>query len=189
MAQTAPISIHLHPSFPLGPICLLGIHQWAQPGKWETSATLIAGVYGSILLHEIAHAVVARFHKAESIAIQMRPFGGTTSMNLSAGTSAEAAFHTALAGPMANLILAAGIGMSVLNAEHPWSTGFVLTVINLSIGISNLIPLPALDGGQALQAYRSITSSKADLSCRPCHQASTLASLRKPSKKPSTAPR
>jgi Zn-dependent protease len=128
-----------------------------------------AGFFGSILLHELGHAVVAERNGIGITGIQLWVFGGMARMDREAETPG-AEFKVAIAGPLVTLvlfvllagggILAAGTGgfedaalldpnadVSGLLAMVAW-----LAVINLLLLVFNLLPAFPMDGGRVARA-------------------------------------
>jgi Zn-dependent protease/CBS domain-containing protein len=124
----------------------------------------LAGVCGalvllaSLLAHELAHAVVARRAEISVGSVTLWLFGGVTTLGGEAKTP-KAAFRIAIAGPVTSLVLAAAFG-GLVAALHlvraaPIVVGVAswLAVINLLLGLFNLLPGAPLDGGRVLRAY------------------------------------
>ncbi len=132
----------------------------SAPG-YSTAAYWVAGIvvtlcfFLSLLLHELAHSLVARRRGLKVVGITLYLFGGVSEIGDEAQTPEDEIRITAV-GPLTSLGLAAGFavlwsifgGMSDLAAA---SLGY-LAVINLFLGIFNLIPGAPLDGGRLLQA-------------------------------------
>ncbi len=113
--------------------------------------------YSCLLAHEISHALMAR-HKGVRVAgITLWLFGGFTHLDGQPETARAEALITAV-GPATSLVLA-GVGfvltlaLSSLNAPI-LITGLVgwLALLNLVLGIFNLIPALPLDGGRLLSS-------------------------------------
>jgi Zn-dependent protease len=127
------------------------------------------GFFGSILLHELGHAVVAVRNGIGITGIQLWIFGGMARMDREAETPG-AELKVALAGPLVTLVLfvlltaggvaAAGLGafedaavldpnagVSGLLAMVAW-----LAVINLLLLVFNLLPAFPMDGGRVARA-------------------------------------
>lgn len=113
---------------------------------------------GSLLAHELAHALVARKFGVEVKGLTLWLFGGVASLGGEAKTP-SADFRIAIAGPATSLSLAIGFGLitatlivldaaDVLASAVGWLAG-----INLMLGIFNLIPGAPLDGGRVLRAW------------------------------------
>ena len=111
----------------------------------------------SLLAHELAHAVVARRAGVAVRSVTLWLFGGVTALGGEAKTP-KAAFRIAIAGPATSLALAAIFGalVSALHAVRaaPIVVGVAswLAVINLVLGLFNLLPGAPLDGGRVLRA-------------------------------------
>ena len=105
--------------------------------------------FGSVLLHELGHALVARRLGVGVSAIELSFFGGAAKME-STPRSAKDEIAIAAAGPAVSLMLGgAGLGLAAVTG-----VGFfaLLGVINLVIAGFNLIPALPMDGGRILRA-------------------------------------
>lgn len=113
--------------------------------------------FASVLVHELAHSVVARIEGVQVLEIVLHPFGGLARMRHEPETP-RAEFRIAAAGPAASFGLAIlfAIGMSASNAANfPLLARslFLLASFNFLIGVFNLFPGYPLDGGRLLRAY------------------------------------
>ena len=113
--------------------------------------------FGSVLVHELAHAVVARLEGVQVLEIVLHPFGGLARLRHEPETP-RAEFRIAAAGPAASFGLAVVfvILMAVANAAGAAlfrDVLVLLAVFNFLIGIFNLFPGYPLDGGRLLRAY------------------------------------
>ena len=113
--------------------------------------------FGSILLHEIAHAVVAKWENIGVKEIVLHPFGGMARMRREPDTP-RAEFRIAAAGPAASFLLAiaALIPLAISNSlgTNALSNIFYLLFFgNLMLAIFNLFPGYPLDGGRVLRAF------------------------------------
>ena len=136
-----------------------GIFPSTNPGLGDDTYFAMAVVaslafFGSILLHELGHAVQARRDGMTIDGITLWVFGGVarfTGMFPSAG----AEFRIAVAGPLVSLALGgAFIGVAAVpglpepvNAVCAW-----LGFINMALLVFNLLPALPLDGGRMLRA-------------------------------------
>jgi Zn-dependent protease/predicted transcriptional regulator len=120
---------------------------------------LVAGMlfFMSVLLHELAHSLVAIKHGVRVIAIRLFIFGGLTQVS-SEPESGRQELLIALAGPAASLLLGFGFGFLFVLMFLSGQTGPVavvagyLATANILLGIFNLIPGFPLDGGRVLRA-------------------------------------
>jgi Zn-dependent protease/predicted transcriptional regulator len=131
----------------------------------------LVGVFGSILLHEIAHAIVARLHGVHRARIKLFVFGGVARDD-NIVPAPQADIQIALAGPMVSLGLAlvlwfgARVGDLAWSFEHVGVVLYVLSVFNLILGLGNLIPAYPLDGGHILRAVLMMRSGDAACATR-----------------------
>ncbi len=111
--------------------------------------------FGSILLHEGAHAFVARRLGLPVWGVTLSGWGGYTETPAAArGPKGE--FLVSLAGPATNILLAGAFyaAHSALRASHPLA-GIVAEhygFLNLFVGVLNALPGFPLDGGRVLMA-------------------------------------
>ncbi len=131
----------------------------------ETQATYLAmgvaaatGFFLSLLLHEFAHALVARHFGLEINRITLFLFGGVAEME-SEPKTAPAELYMAIAGPIMSLALGLGFwslsAIAPLFGSHPAvsETLGYLGAANLVLAIFNMLPAFPLDGGRVLRAY------------------------------------
>lgn len=113
--------------------------------------------FASILLHELAHAVIAGMEKIEVVEIVLHPFGGLARFRHAPDTP-RAEFRIAIAGPAASLILSiiflvATIAFNSFGENIVSPLVFLLFLWNLLLAVFNLLPGYPLDGGRVLRAY------------------------------------
>lgn len=129
--------------------------------EWGASVYLGAallsciGLFASILIHELAHAIVAqnRGIKVESIILYL--FGGVANLKDEARRPRDE-FWIAVVGPLASLNLAGIFFLTSVfsGGVNPAVAAIAnyLALINLMLGLFNLIPAYPLDGGRILRA-------------------------------------
>jgi Zn-dependent protease/CBS domain-containing protein len=112
--------------------------------------------FGSVLVHELAHAVVSQARGIRVQDITLFLFGGATRARVeSRGPGDE--FLIALVGPLTSGILAAlfgivaGLGRDVLSRPLAGTLGY-LAWTNLLLAVFNLVPGFPLDGGRLLRS-------------------------------------
>ncbi|HEX5983654.1 MAG TPA: site-2 protease family protein, partial [Solirubrobacterales bacterium] len=130
-----------------------GIAPAAAYGLGLLSALLL---FGSILLHELGHAVVARRHGVEIEEIDLWLLGGVARMS---GYPRHALdeLRFAIAGPAVTLAIAAvfaAIALALPASAPRWLEALVLyqATINAAILVFNLLPAFPLDGGRVTRA-------------------------------------
>ncbi len=154
----AGIPIRLHSSF-----LLLGgaLVAWeaATAGGAAAFSALVYGLllFGSVLVHELGHALTGRWFGVQTKDITLYPFGGVARMAMARlSPGAEAAI--ALAGPLTNVLIALGAGLLVWAG---WSSAMSLLVINIALAVFNLVPAWPMDGGRVLRSVLSIVLGEA----------------------------
>jgi Zn-dependent protease/CBS domain-containing protein len=131
---------------------------YSKGAYWLAGACGALILLGSLLAHELTHAILARRAGVKVFDVTLWLFGGVTRLGGEAKTPKEA-FRIAVSGPLMSLALAAvfggaAYGLGVLGAAHivvgvaVWLAG-----INLLLGVFNLLPGAPLDGGRVLKAY------------------------------------
>jgi len=145
----------------------------AAQGASSTSRglALVGIVFGSVILHELGHALVARGSGVPAKGIILLPIGGITILDEAHAipdpiNGWRRDVRIAAAGPLVNLFIA-GLSALVLLAAIP---GFSLTArpllhssallrsivwANLYLGLFNLLPAYPMDGGRVLRAFFS----------------------------------
>lgn len=136
----------------------------AQGATWGTGGVAAMGlwavlVFGSVLAHELGHAVVARRRGARVHSITLFALGGVTQAD---GLDERPRDELALtaAGPAVSLALAAvaaaaavGLGVPLLPVDmHSGAILAQLAWLNLLLGAFNLLPAFPMDGGRLLRA-------------------------------------
>jgi Zn-dependent protease len=142
-------------------------------GSSDTTAYLTAVasallLFGSIVVHELGHALAARRHGIEVAGITISPLGGFALMSRESSNPREE-LEVALAGPLATLaIVAVSVlaGFALVGPERfvdaallangadvtpvLLTIGFLVTM-NLIVLVFNLIPAYPLDGGRVVR--------------------------------------
>lgn len=128
---------------------------------WAFVAATLAALafFGSVLAHELAHALTARRFEVGTESITLWALGGVARLDREP-SSARAQGWVAVAGPAMSLALGViGLGvafaLNVVNAPEELITVTAwLGVINGLLAVFNLLPGSPLDGGRVLAAVR-----------------------------------
>lgn len=113
---------------------------------------LVLLVFGSVLLHELGHALVARQLGVHVAGIELSFFGGAAKM-VQLPRTANHEIMIAAAGPAVSLVLAAlGLGLGALTGSALFSW---LGWVNFVLAAFNLLPALPMDGGRILRALLS----------------------------------
>lgn len=147
-------------------------------GKQSAAALTIyiLSIFGSVLLHELGHAMVARRFGIRTLDIVMLPIGGLA--RLERAPKAHEEVWVALAGPVVNLLIAGSIFLWLtLTGVAPLPDNWLeitdqsllpmIATANLVLAAFNLLPAFPMDGGRIL---RSLLSK-----FRPEHEATRTA--------------
>ncbi|MFO7916693.1 MAG: site-2 protease family protein [Anaerolineae bacterium] len=128
---------------------------WSRTMVWGVGALTSLLFFGSVLLHELGHSLVARAQGVPVESITLFIFGGAAQISDEPATPFDE-FVMAIAGPLVSLILSGLFALVYLlwrNKEAPVAAlSLFLGGINLSLGVFNLIPGFPLDGGRVLRA-------------------------------------
>ncbi|MFC4564643.1 site-2 protease family protein [Nocardiopsis mangrovi] len=111
-------------------------------------------LYASVLIHELAHSVVARMYGLPVRRITLYMLGGVSEIEREAPTPGRE-FWIAFSGPLLSLVLA-GLGFVAYLFVDPLTIAGVLIwqlwAANLVVGVFNLLPGLPLDGGRLVRA-------------------------------------
>jgi stage IV sporulation protein FB len=107
----------------------------------------------SVLLHEIAHTVMALILKVKVAEIELMPFGGQAKIEDFTGLDPEQEIYVALAGPLISLSVAAIFYFLPIPGGPALS---LFITFNFFLGLFNLIPVLPLDGGRVVRALLSV---------------------------------
>ncbi len=166
------IEIRIHLTF-----LFLLVFVWSTESATQDASTALHGlglvgiIFGSVVLHELGHALVARGSGIPAKGIILLPIGGITILD-EANVVPDPVngwkrdIRIAIAGPLINFCIA-GLSALLLLAAIP---SFSLTArpllnpnallrsivwVNLYLGIFNLLPAYPMDGGRVLRAVFS----------------------------------
>jgi len=126
-------------------------------------------IFLCVVLHELAHSLVATFYGVHVREIELSPIGGVAKMD-SMPEKPYQEFVMALAGPLVNLVIAVPLGWLVLllvrngliksfghlvylMSKPSWQ-GFILNLFasNVVLALFNLLPAFPMDGGRVLRS-------------------------------------
>ena len=165
VARLGGVDVRIDPSWVL--ILLLALWSFYEQftvGRERSIATAVvmaavAAVLflGSVLAHELGHALEGRHRGVEVVGITLFLFGGVTEMRHDTTTPREE-FVLAAVGPWISFTIAAVLGLAATGVKQSlgWADAAevlgVVGWINLLLGVFNLIPAAPLDGGRVLRA-------------------------------------
>ena len=124
---------------------------------WVMAVVGAFGLFGSLILHELSHSIVARRYGIPIKGITLFIFGGVAQMD-EEPPSAKAELLMAMAGPIASILLALGffglliIGKAYGLPEPALGVLIYLSFINGVLAAFNILPAFPLDGGRMFRA-------------------------------------
>lgn len=107
--------------------------------------------FGIVLVHELFHLITALILDVEVKSIVVLPFGMTLHVSKDVIRFPKKEVIIAVAGPISNLIMIA-IANIFWKSNYQNINYLMFIVINWSVFLINLIPIPPLDGGRILRA-------------------------------------
>jgi Zn-dependent protease/CBS domain-containing protein len=163
------IEIRIHLTF-----LFLLVFVWSTQAATQDAAAALRGlglvgiIFGSVILHELGHALVARGSGVPAKGIILLPIGGITILDETRAIPEpidawKRDIRIAAAGPLVNLCFA-GLSALILLSVAPgisltakpllhWSALMrSLVWANLYLGLFNLLPAYPMDGGRVLRA-------------------------------------
>lgn len=130
----------------------------AAPVQWLIGVAIAVGFLVSVIVHELAHALVGRRYGVESTTIVLGFVGGLAPLSIQAPTPRNE-LVIALAGPLLSLALGGiMLGLGVLDAVVAPGLGalagslVVLGALNVIVAGISLLPGMPLDGGRVVRA-------------------------------------
>jgi Zn-dependent protease/CBS domain-containing protein len=165
VGRLAGIDIFVHFTFLilLGFIGLGGYLRTGDPVVGLVGVGMIAAVFGIIVLHEMGHALAARYYGIPTKDITLLPIGGVARLQRMPEKPAQE-LVVALAGPAVNVVLAVFFGavLFLRGAFAPPDPGEALTfrmgvleqlfLVNVGLVLFNMLPAFPMDGGRVLRA-------------------------------------
>ncbi|MEO0986007.1 MAG: site-2 protease family protein [Cyanobacteria bacterium J06639_14] len=127
--------------------------QWGML-SWGIGLVTALLLFGSVLLHELGHSIVAKAQGIQVNSITLFLFGGIAAIDQESKTPGQA-FQVAIAGPAVSFSLYIVLTLLITFAPVPLVVVALLgniAQINLVLTLFNLIPGLPLDGGQVLKA-------------------------------------
>lgn len=128
------------------------------PAWQATGAGLIVTVifFLSVIAHEYAHSIVANHRGLRIRRITLFIFGGASELQHEPASAATEMLMT-VAGPLTSFLIAGVFAVLTLLASHIGLTAMAVicqpvAVLNLVVGIFNIVPAFPLDGGRILRA-------------------------------------
>ncbi len=126
---------------------------WSKTAYYITGGITVILFFVSMLLHELAHSYVAKKFDYKVRKIKLFIFGGITEMDEPKKATEE--FFISVVGPISSLLIAFffyAISKWFDKNAYVFAVAHYLYLINLILGVFNLLPGFPLDGGRVLRA-------------------------------------
>jgi Zn-dependent protease/CBS domain-containing protein len=165
LLRVAGIGVEIHPSW----LVILGLvswtlaegafpdwyEDWSEWAYWTVGVAAAVLLFVTVLLHELAHALVAKKRGVDVPKITLFIFGGVSHLSEQPKTAREE-FAIAIAGPLTSFAIAIVTGLVAFfatggNEKVEGMFGY-LASINVTLGVFNLLPGFPLDGGRVLRS-------------------------------------
>jgi Zn-dependent protease len=142
------LSTGLYPSFD-------AYEDWSTFAYWATGTVSAVLLFVTVLIHELAHALVAKHRGLEVPRITLFIFGGMSHLQRQPASAGEE-FQIAAAGPATSVLIAGvtaagAVSLGQLN-EKVEGVLYYLAVVNLALAVFNILPGFPLDGGRVLRS-------------------------------------
>jgi Zn-dependent protease/CBS domain-containing protein len=147
---------------------------WGPGQIWIAALVTAALFFVTLLLHEVAHSLVAQARGLKVRAITLFALGGVSQIQ-DDPTDAKTEFWVAISGPIASLIIGFGclgiaLGLGWQRSTEPQTAVAGVLVwlgyINFALAVFNMIPGFPLDGGRVLRAIVWAITKNSDRSTR-----------------------
>lgn len=156
------IPVRLHFTMVLVPFLTYDLMSARGPAGILLWLLLVVLLFGSVLLHELGHALTARKFGISTEDIVLTPIGGIARVT-SMPQNPKQEIAIAAAGPLVSLILA-GIGFALLLSfsmlplvpEVALDAASIFFWTNLVLAIFNLVPALPMDGGRVLRGILAL---------------------------------
>ncbi len=160
IGRIAGTSIRIHVTFLLF-LFWIGISDYAAgglPAAWA-SLTFIVLIFACVTAHEFGHILTARCFGVHTPEVVLLPIGGVASMERIPEEPRQE-FLVAIAGPMVNVVIAAGLlfflgqSLSSLGTIDLEKATLLqrLALTNIVLAVFNLVPAFPMDGGRVLRS-------------------------------------
>jgi Zn-dependent protease/predicted transcriptional regulator len=129
--------------------------EWSVPHRWIGGAFVAAVFFGSVLAHEMSHAIVSNRNGLPVKSITLFVFGGVANLTKEPDQPGLE-FRIAIVGPLTSLALG-GVFAALWLALRGVNEGVSgicaeLALINTSLAVFNMLPGFPLDGGRVFRS-------------------------------------
>jgi Zn-dependent protease len=159
------IPFYIHSTFWLLPLWVVLVSGSLSPVEIGLNLAVLAAAFGCVLLHELGHALTARYYGIRTRDITLYPIGGVARLERPAEKPVQELWIT-VAGPAVNFVIAVLLavvlaGLALIDPELVFGSlvGMFLIrllVVNVFMVVFNLLPAFPMDGGRVLRSLLSL---------------------------------
>jgi Zn-dependent protease len=163
IARVFGIDIAIHPSWfiilavlvwSLADSVFPSAYAWSRATYWIVAVVSALLLFVSVIIHELAHSLIAKRQGIPVKNITLFVLGGVSSLEEESHSPGREALMAG-AGPLSSLVLggiALAIGRALKTPETVRAILLYLGSVNILLGVFNLLPGFPLDGGRVLRA-------------------------------------
>ena len=153
---------------------------WSTQAYWGTGVLSALLLFTSVLVHELAHSVVARLRNFPVEGITLFILGGVTNMTADARRPMDE-LAISIVGPLTSLAVAAAFWTALLTSSANDSPArfvvWYLAFINLVVAVFNMLPAFPLDGGRVLRSIVWAVTGSVEKATRVATRGGQIAGL------------
>lgn len=128
---------------------------WSTAAYWVVGTSAAVLLFVTVLIHELAHAIVAKRRGLDVPRITLFLFGGVSHLSRQPSSAGEE-FQIAAAGPATSLLIAGVTALAgwLLNDVSKYVSALLLYLagVNTILAVFNILPGFPLDGGRVLRS-------------------------------------
>jgi Zn-dependent protease len=163
IARVFGIDIAIHPSWfiilavlvwSLADNVFPSAYAWSRTTYWIVAVIAALLLFVSVLVHELAHSLIAKRQGIPVKSITLFVLGGVSNLEEEARSPGREALMAG-AGPLSSLVIggaALAVGRTLQAPETVRAVLLYLGSVNILLGVFNLLPGFPLDGGRVLRA-------------------------------------
>jgi Zn-dependent protease len=169
IAQAFGIPIYIHWTFFLLPLWVIASNMNGPTQELAMNLAVLTAGFGCVVLHELGHALTARYYGIGTRDITLYPIGGVASLDRMSEKPSEE-FWIAIAGPAVNVVIAgllvvgliagALLGLHQMVPDYISQFFVILMAVNISLVVFNAIPAFPMDGGRVLRSLLAMHISR-----------------------------